>query len=92
MYIPALWSGSALLDSDGTVNSTARTAIAGYAATLVDDLDDLPGLTAYAGITCVTSVGKSTAVRPTQVRVGNHFDAQRRRQHQVTESYTEVTL
>jgi len=53
----------------------------------VDNLDNRPGSPDYDSLVMVTSVGKATAVRPSQARVGNHADVQRRRQHQVQETY-----
>lgn len=90
MYLPALHS--TLGDYDGTPIGSVRTTIAGWVQTFVGNVENAPGIEDYTPVLAVTSAGKSTAVRPSQVRIGNHFDVQRRRQHQATETYTSVTL
>lgn len=85
MYIPGLAVLAAA--TDGTVASATQTAVATALNTLVDNLDNRGGTPDYDSLVMVTSVGSATAVRPSQARVGNHFDVQRRRQHQVTETY-----
>lgn len=87
MYLPALASGSCQ-NADGTVASAPATSVIGALQTLVSNVENLPGTEEYTTVVSVLSAGSTTAVRPSQVRVGNHFDAQRRRQHQVTESYS----
>jgi len=91
MYLPGL-SSTACVTGDGTVMSSAATALVNATVTLVSNLQDMPGTEEYGPTVAVMSAGSATAVRPTQVRVGNHFDAQRRRQHQVPEAYTSGTL
>jgi hypothetical protein len=61
-------------------------------ATLITNMQDIPGVEDYGPIVSVLSAGSATAVRPAQVRVGDHFDVQRRRQHQVPETYSSVSL
>lgn len=85
MYIPGL--ASLACNSDGLVASATQTGIATALNTLVDNLDNRGGTPDYDGCVIVTSLGSSTAVRPSQARVGNHADVQRRRQHQVAEAY-----
>jgi hypothetical protein len=46
----------------------------------------------FSPLVIVTSAGNATAVRPSQVRVGNHIDVQRRRQAQVKETYAAAAL
>ena len=46
----------------------------------------------YTPVVTVMSAGGSVGVRPSQVRVGSHFDVQRRRQHQAIEAFTTVTI
>jgi len=91
MYLPAL-SSTATLSGDGTVQSACATALVSATQTLVTNLENMPGTEEYGPMVAVMSAGSATAVRPSQVRVGNHFDAQRRRQHQVVESYTSGNL
>lgn len=90
MYVPGIASTS--LATNGTVISNTRDALALAGKTLLNSLDDAPGLDVWGLVTMVTSAGKATAVRPSQIRVGDHFDAQRRRQHQAVETYTAQTL
>lgn len=90
MYIPGI---SALLgSSDGTFDAAADTIVRPGAVTLINALQNGPGLDLMTPIVSVMSAGGPTAVRPTQVRVGSHFDAQRRRQHQSAEVYGSTTL
>lgn len=90
-YVPGL-SSTAALGGDGDVLSAARTTLTNAASTLVTNLENTPGTEEYTPLVAVLSAGSATAVRPTQVRVGSHWDAQRRRQHQVPEVYTSVSL
>lgn len=90
MYVPGL--ASTTLATNGTVMPAFRTVLADEAAAFIAALDDAPGLDESGTIVMVTSAGKATGVRPSQVRVGDHFDAQRRRQHQAVETYTDVAL
>lgn len=92
MYIPALSQSSNVIASDGQVGSTFVTAVLAAGATLITDLENAPGTEVYGPTVCVTSAGSTTAVRPSQIRIGSHFDVQRRRQSQVTETYTTTTL
>jgi len=90
IYLPAL--GLTGLGTDGTVNSTASSTAGAAMATLIANLDNPPGTEDYGPRTSVMSANSTTAVRPSQVRVGNHYDVQRRRQHQVVETYTTTAL
>lgn len=90
MYLPALNVGA--VNTNGTVVVSTRTALASAFATLITDLEDAPGDETITPIVMVTSAGKATAVRPSEIRVGDHFDAQRRRQHQAVETYSVTAL
>jgi len=92
MYIPALSIGSSVIDGDGAVSATFQSALRAAAATLVTSLEDSPGTEEYGALLMVTSAGSPTGVRPSQIRVGNHFDVQRRRQSQVVETYSTTAL
>lgn len=89
-YLPAF--GTAMAASNGTVSSTVRASLASAMVTLVTALEDSPGDEVISPCVMVTSAGKATAVRPSEVRIGDHFDAQRRRQHQAVETYTTSAL
>lgn len=91
MYIPALTVTQ--IDGDlGTVVSATRTALAGALGTLVANLGNPPGTPDYSPMVAIGSSNSTTFVRPAEVRVGDHFDVQRRRQHQVPETYTVQAL
>lgn len=90
MFIPALSSGA--LETNGTVIASWRTAVAALTATLVTNLENSPGTEEFGPLLMVTSAGSATAVRPSEIRIGDHFDAQRRRQHQAVETYTTTAL
>lgn len=91
VYIPGLTQAS-LTSADGTVGSGHSATLRDAMATLVTNLENIPGVEDYGPLVSVLSAGSATAVRPAQVRVGNHFDVQRRRQHQVAETYSSVSL
>ena len=90
MYLPAV-TGSQIV-SDGTVASTMRTTVIGHLATLVNDLQNVPGLSTYLPILSVLSPGSTTAVRPSELRIGDRWDTQKRRRQQVPEAYTVQAL
>lgn len=87
MYIPAMSQGSQTASAQGKVNVAAQTRIATALKTLVLDVSDLPGLDDMRADIVICSGNSTTAVVPREARVGDHFDAQRRRQHQVEETY-----
>lgn len=90
VYIPGLTE--AALDADGTIADTTRTPWAASMVTLIDALEDDPGLDVYAPTVMVTSAGRSTGVRPSEVRIGDHWDVQRRRQDQAVEDFLTTAL
>lgn len=90
-YLPAL-TPNALASADGTVLPATATGIRDMTSTLITNLQDKPGVEDYGPLVAVLSANSNTAVRPSQVRVGNHWDVQRRRQHQVPETYVSATL
>lgn len=91
IYLPAL--AGALLTSNGTLSSSPNTTIRGAMVTLINNLQNVPsGPYTYMPIVGVTSAGSATAVRPYEVRVGSHFDVQKRRQDQAVESYVSTVL
>jgi hypothetical protein len=90
-YMPAL-SKNAIDGTNGTVASATRTGLRDAAATLVANLENLPGTEEYTTLVAVMSAGSETAVRPSEIRVGDHWDVQRRRQDQALEVYSSVAL
>lgn len=91
-YLPALSATGNVADNYGNTLNACATALVAATKTLVTNLQNPPGVKEYGPTLGVTSAGSSTAVRPAQVRVGNHLDAQRRRQHQVQETYVSDDL
>jgi len=91
VYIPGL-TVNQVTTADGTVASGSAGSLRDAMATLVTNLENIPGTEAYGPTVAVMSAGSGTAVRPSQVRVGSHFDVQRRRQHQVAEVYYSANL
>ena len=88
--VPQLFAG---YTDNGTVAETVRTNLADKGKTLVGALDTNAGtFQDHSAIVAIASANSATMVRPSQVRVGNHYDAQRRRQQQVTETYTSLAL
>lgn len=90
MYLPAL--SAVLGDASGTLDSSKRTTIVGQLKTLHDDFADLPGIDTYSCGVVICSANSTTAIIPKEARVGNHFDVQRRRQHQAEEAYTSLSV
>jgi hypothetical protein len=91
-YLPAPTNRSSTT-TDGKVAAAWRTTLANAGKALVNALDAVgaPG-TDFTPIVAVASATSTTMVRPAEVRVGDHYDVQRRRQHQVDEVYTSVAL
>lgn len=86
VYLPGL--GTNVMDTSGQVSSTVLTLLATQLRLLVSGMKNLPGLDQAVPDVIICSADSVTAVIPHEVRVGNHFDVQRRRQHQVAEVYT----
>jgi hypothetical protein len=86
-YLPACATGAN--GNDGVLLSGAITTIGNATKQLLTDLENMPGADLPSDLwVIVTSAGSAQAVRPTQVRVGNHWDVQARRQDQVPEAYS----
>lgn len=85
-YFPAI--STQYCDANGLADSTMRTALLGYVQTLVTNLENAPGTEVMTPLLMVTSAGSANAVRPSESRIGSHWDVQRRRQAQVKETYT----
>lgn len=92
MYFPALSQSAGTINTDGTVATAAGTSLLAAMATFVTNLENSPGTEAYGPTVMVTSAGKSSGVRPSMIRVGNHFDVQKRRQAQIVETYQTTAL
>ena len=90
IYLPAIPSN--LNSSTGVVSSTPAGVIRDAMVTLISNLQDMPGTEDYGPTVAVMSANSATAVRPSQVRIGSHFDVQRRRQHQAPETYVTANL
>lgn len=92
-FMGALDASSAL-SPDGLVAATYAASANAAAKALIDSIQGIDNTIPASGqlLTTVTSAGALIGVRPSYCRVGNHADAQRRRQHQVVESYTVQAL
>lgn len=85
IYLPAI--GTSHKEADGTVKSSSRNSLLGIWKTLHDDVANLPGVdTVDTGI-IICSANSTSFYTPRDVRIGNHFDVQRRRQWEVPETY-----
>ena len=89
MYLPALGGG---ISTGGAIGYTEITTLLSAMATFSANLENLPGWTNYVPRVAIMSAGSATAIRPTQVRVGNHFDIQQRRARSVGEVYSATSL
>lgn len=85
MYAPAIADNVAA--ATGTIGSTARNVFGNATRGLLDGVDSSGGLGVRYAIV-VTSQGNPRYVLPTQVRIGDQFDTQRRRRNQVRETYS----
>lgn len=91
MFLPGLATTTA--SSLGKISSTVQTDLTTSLKALIDNLQNFPGVP-RDDFPCVVvcSNNDHTAIRPQTVRVGDHFDVQRRRQHQVTENMVYLSL
>lgn len=87
IYLPALSSNSAVLDTSGTAATAFQTTMRTAFVALVNDLQNLPGAPDYLPFVTIMSPGLTSGVRPSQVRTGNRFDTIRSRREQVAEAY-----
>jgi len=85
VYLPGYAATS--IDSQGQAGLSNQSRLGEALRDLIKDLEDTAGVDTYTGNVVVMSAQNTTAVIPNEVRVGNHVDAQRRRQHQVEEQY-----
>ena len=97
MYIPALaccdvGGSEYVMTLDGTIKDSYADALNAAGRNLIHNIEELPGVDSCGVVVGVMSAGKTQAVRPTEVRVGNHADVQVRRQRQVRETYRSLAL
>jgi len=90
IYLPAL--GQTDLDASGIVATATATAVRGAFVTLINALQNLPGVPQVVPLVVVMSAGSVDGVRPTEVRTGQRFDTIRSRRAQVPETYTTTQL
>jgi hypothetical protein len=86
MYIPAL--NVTAIKADGLVSANALNALSAGGQTLVTSLANMPGIDLQNSGLVIGSGASRIMVKPSECRVGDHVDAQRRRQHQAEELYT----
>ena len=89
-YLPAL--SQTVGTSEGILVSGVKTALGPQVKTFIDALQNPTGPTVWMPVVMLTSAGKPTAIRPTQIRIGDKFDTIRSRRAQVDEVYAETTL
>lgn len=89
-YLPAV--PQSIASSDCIVSSTPRSTILTAAKTMIDDLQNLPGLSNFTGLVVVQSAAATTAVRPVELRIGDRLDTIKSRRAQVEETYTDLAL
>lgn len=89
IYIPALSYNT--MATDGRVKTTIPGNWLPVFKDLVNALNS-HGDSSTSHDVVITSAGKTEYVRPVEVRLGNHFDTQRRREAQIPEQYTTLTL
>ena len=78
MFIPGLSAGA--MSTSGKPSSVAIAAYGSSTKTLIDNLQNLSGVPqGYFPLVSVCSNNDATAIRPQTVRVGDHYDVQRRR-------------
>lgn len=85
MYVPAL--NVTALGSTGVVAANLLSSWPAAAQSLVNDLADLPGVDFTSCGLLIGSAASQTMIKPSEVRVGNIFDTQRRRDQQIKETY-----
>lgn len=90
MYLPA--PASSTSENDGTVLAAQATAMVNEYRTLIQAIKNLPGIDQYDPEWLICSAASTTAVLPLEARIGHHYDAQRRRQHQVEETYSTLAI
>lgn len=89
-YLPAVAGSSA--NNDGTIGNALQSAVRAATVQMINDVQNLPGTPENIPIVSVGSADSATFVRPSAVRIGSHYDTQRRRQAQVPEVYSETAL
>lgn len=91
IYVPAL-SNSAFVSTDGVIQTTPQTGLRTAFIDMLNALQNLPGTPDYVPLVVITSPGKASAVRPSEVRTGQRIDTIRSRREQVPETYVTVAL
>ena len=89
IYLPGV---AATCLTNQVLNSGTISALNTALGTLVTNLQNMVGWSLYSPIVSVMSAGSATAHRPSEIRIGNHMDIQRRRVAQSPETYTSVAL
>ena len=90
MYIPALTT--AALAADGTIAAATATGLRTAFKTLIDALQNQPGINQHIPIVSVMSAESDTAVRPVEIRTGSRLDTIQSRRRQVAEVYAITAL
>lgn len=91
LFLPGLASTTAA--TNGKVTSATQTDLSTALKAFIDNLQNLSGVPqGYFPLVSVCSNNDATAIRPQTVRIGDHFDVQRRRQHQIPENMVYLAL
>lgn len=90
MYIPAL--NNTASSPTGLVAANVLSSWPTAGATLARNLANLPNIDRSNSGLVIGSAASRVMVAPTECRVGDHVDVQRRRQHQAEETYTTVAI
>ena len=89
IYLPGV---AATTLTNQVLNSGTISALNTAFGTLIGNLQNMVGWNLYNPVVSVMSAGSATAHRPSEIRIGNHMDIQRRRVAQSPETYTSVAL
>lgn len=89
IYLPGV---SATTLSNQVINASTISTLNSAFNTLIGNLQNMTGWSIYTPLVSVMSAGSATAHRPSEIRIGNHMDIQRRRVGQSPETYTTVAL
>ena len=91
-YLPGA-AFNATAATEGKVSSAFRDNLCTWGKALVGAFEAAGG--AHVDFVPIVAIGSATSAtfyRPSQIRAGDHYDVQRRRQHQVAEVYTTQSL
>jgi hypothetical protein len=80
------------MQTNGEIGATPSNAMRTAFKTLIDNLQNMTGLTEHIPIVTIMSADSDTGVRPVEVRTGSRLDTIQSRRRQVSETYTTTAL